>query len=155
MVRACLAQAGVLSGHGALITKPLRESTMKPYEITEDIFIVGGPDISDRRDGCVYLINLGDLVLIDSGAGWSADSIINNIRILTHDPKKLTTLLLTHCHIDHIGGAPEIRRRLGARIFIHNLDAPALENGDPGLDSCNMVSDRVPADQGGCEAEFH
>ncbi len=49
---------------------------MKPHEIIKGIFIVGGPEITDSRDGCVYLIDLGELVLIDSGAGWSADKII-------------------------------------------------------------------------------
>ena len=28
---------------------------MKPYEIIKDIYIVGGPDITDGRDGCIYL----------------------------------------------------------------------------------------------------
>ena len=46
---------------------------MKQYEIIEDIFIVGGPEITDSRDGCVYLLHLGELVLIDTGAGWSVD----------------------------------------------------------------------------------
>jgi glyoxylase-like metal-dependent hydrolase (beta-lactamase superfamily II) len=117
---------------------------MKPYEIADDTFIVGGPDISDRRDGYVYLIDLGDLALIDSGAGWSVDTIINNINNLNLNTEKLTTLLLTHCHIDHIGGAPEIRKRLGARIFIHNLDAPALEQGDPVLTAASWYQKDFP-----------
>jgi hypothetical protein len=37
---------------------------MEPYEIIKDIYIVGGPEITDPRDGCVYLLNLGELVLI-------------------------------------------------------------------------------------------
>ena len=41
---------------------------MRPFEIMKDIFIIGGPDITDGRDGCVYLINLGELILIDTGA---------------------------------------------------------------------------------------
>ena len=36
---------------------------MKPSEITKDIFIVGGPEITDSRDGCIYLINLDELIL--------------------------------------------------------------------------------------------
>jgi hypothetical protein len=51
---------------------------MKPHEIIKDIFIVGGPDMTDGRDGCVYLLNLGELVLFDSGAGWSVDKIRDN-----------------------------------------------------------------------------
>jgi glyoxylase-like metal-dependent hydrolase (beta-lactamase superfamily II) len=77
----------------------------------KDIFIIGGPDITDSRDGCVYLINMGELILVDSGAGWSVDKIINNINELGLDPQKLGTILLTHCHIDHIGGAPDIRKK--------------------------------------------
>jgi hypothetical protein len=55
---------------------------MKPSEITKDIFIVGGPEITDGRDGCIYLINLGELILIDSGAGWS-DGQDGVLRILS------------------------------------------------------------------------
>jgi glyoxylase-like metal-dependent hydrolase (beta-lactamase superfamily II) len=110
---------------------------MKPYEIIKNIFIVGGPEITDSRDGCVYLINLEDLVLIDSGAGWSVDKIIHNINSLKLDPQKLGTILLTHCHIDHIGGAPDIRKRCGSKIYIHRLDAPPLEDGDPILTAAN------------------
>jgi glyoxylase-like metal-dependent hydrolase (beta-lactamase superfamily II) len=110
---------------------------VKPYELMKDIFIIGGPDITDSRDGCVYLIDMGELVLVDSGAGWSVDKIINNINELGLDPQKLGTILLTHCHIDHIGGAPDIRKRDGSKLSIHELDAPPLENGDPILTAAN------------------
>jgi glyoxylase-like metal-dependent hydrolase (beta-lactamase superfamily II) len=106
---------------------------MKISEIIKDIYIVGGPDITDGRDGCVYLLNLGELVLIDTGAGWSVDNIIGNIKKLELDPKNITNIILTHCHIDHIGGTPEIKKRFGSKIYIHNLDAPPLENGNPVL----------------------
>jgi len=91
---------------------------MKPYEIIKDIFIVGGPEITDSRDGCVYLLHLGELALIDSGAGWSVDKIIRNIESLGFDCKNLSKILLTHCHIDHIGGAPNLRKRFGSKVSI-------------------------------------
>lgn len=103
---------------------------MKPFEIIKDIFIVGGPEITDGRDGCIYLLNLGELVLFDTGAGWSVDHIIGNIKKLGLDPKNLTKIILTHCHIDHIGGVPEIKKRYGSKLYIHKLDAPPLETGD-------------------------
>jgi glyoxylase-like metal-dependent hydrolase (beta-lactamase superfamily II) len=103
---------------------------MKPQEIIKDLFIVGGPDITDPRDGCVYLINIGELILIDTGAGWSVNKIIQNIRSLGLDPQKITKILLTHCHIDHIGGAPELKKKFDTKIYIHQLDAPPLEKGD-------------------------
>ena len=117
---------------------------MKPFEIIKDIFILGGPEITDSRDGCVYLINLGDLVLIDSGAGWSVDKIINNMERLGLDSQTLKAILLTHCHIDHVGGAPEIRKRFGSQIYIHKLDAPPLENGDPILTAARWYQTTFP-----------
>ncbi len=104
---------------------------MKPYEIVQDIFIVGGPDLTDGRDGCVYLLNLDESILIDTGAGWSVEQIIGNIKRFGFDPKNLKKIILTHCHIDHIGGAPEIKNRFGSKLYIHQLDAPPLEKGDP------------------------
>ena len=117
---------------------------MKPFEIINDIFIVGGPDITDGRDGCVYLINLGELILIDTGAGWSVDKIINNIKMLEFDCKNLNKILLTHCHIDHIGGVPEIKKRFGSKIYIHKLDAPPLETGDQILTAASWYQTSFP-----------
>ena len=117
---------------------------MRPSEIVKDIFIVGGPDITDGRDGCVYLLSFGELALIDTGAGWSVDKIINNVQRLGLNCKDLSRILLTHCHIDHVGGAPEIKRRFGSKIYIHKLDAPPLENGDPILTAANWYQTTFP-----------
>ena len=117
---------------------------MKPYEIIKDIYIVGGPDITDSRDGCIYLINLGELILIDTGAGWSVEKIINNIKMLGFNSKNLSKILLTHCHIDHIGGMPEIKKRFGSKVYIHKLDAPPLETGDPILTAAKWYQTSFP-----------
>jgi glyoxylase-like metal-dependent hydrolase (beta-lactamase superfamily II) len=117
---------------------------VKPHEIIKDIFIVGGPDITDGRDGCVYLMNLGELILIDTGAGWSVERIINNVQSLGLNCKNLNKILLTHCHIDHIGGVPEIKKRFGSKIYIHKLDAPPLETGDQILTAASWYQTSFP-----------
>jgi metallo-beta-lactamase class B len=127
---------------------------MKPYEITKDIFIIGGPEITDGRDGCVYLISLEELILIDTGAGWSVDKIIKNINKLGFDRKDLRKILLTHCHIDHIGGVPEIKKKFGPKIYIHKLDAPPLENGDPILTAAEWYQTRFPPTQVDVKFDF-
>ncbi|NWG04032.1 MAG: MBL fold metallo-hydrolase [Syntrophaceae bacterium] len=117
---------------------------MNPHEIVKDVFIVGGPDITDGRDGCIYLIKLEELMLIDTGAGWSVDKIIGNIQKLGLDPKDLKKIILTHCHIDHIGGVPEMRKRFGVKIYIHKLDAPPLEAGDQVLTAASWYQTTFP-----------
>ena len=52
--------------------------------------------------------------------------------------------LLTHCHIDHIGGAPEIKKKFGSKLCIHKLDAPPLEIGDPVLTAAQWYQTIFP-----------
>lgn len=106
---------------------------MGPKEIVSDIYLVGSSDITDQKDCCIYLLDLEELVLVDAGAGMSVDAVVRNIKELGLDPDKLSTVVLTHCHIDHTGGAHEFKRRFNARIVIHSLDAAAVENGDKAL----------------------
>jgi glyoxylase-like metal-dependent hydrolase (beta-lactamase superfamily II) len=103
---------------------------MGPEEIVKGVYIVGSSDISDPKDCSVYLIDLGELILVDTGAGTGAEGIIGNIISLGLDPGRITTVILTHCHIDHVGGAHVFKGRYGSRIVMHELDAAAVERGD-------------------------
>lgn len=100
-------------------------------EIHDGIYLVGSSDITDARDCCIYLLNLGDeLVLIDAGAGSSVNSIVANIDRLGLKQTPLSTIVLTHCHIDHVGGAAALQQQFGAKIVMHERDAAPLEKGD-------------------------
>ncbi|HEY3275634.1 MAG TPA: MBL fold metallo-hydrolase [Syntrophorhabdaceae bacterium] len=103
---------------------------MKAKEVTEKVYIVGSSDLSDSRDCSVYLIDAGDLVLVDAGAGPGFDRIVSNIKNLGFDPGKISTLILTHCHIDHVGGAHFFKEKYGPQIVMHDLDARVVERGD-------------------------
>ncbi|MCX8110221.1 MAG: MBL fold metallo-hydrolase, partial [Syntrophorhabdaceae bacterium] len=113
---------------------------MKPTEIIKDVYIIGDSGMTDSKDCSVYLINLGELVMIDTGAGESVDKIIKNIEKLALKPDKLSTIVLTHCHIDHIGGAEELRRRYNARIIMHEKDAEVVERGDNKMTAAYWLS---------------
>jgi glyoxylase-like metal-dependent hydrolase (beta-lactamase superfamily II) len=102
----------------------------QPYKIFDDIYMVGGSDISHSMDCCVYLIDAGELVLIDSGAGKSTDRIIDNIKTLGFEPDKLSTVMVTHAHIDHIGALHDLKQKYGAKIIAHKGDAKAIVTGD-------------------------
>jgi glyoxylase-like metal-dependent hydrolase (beta-lactamase superfamily II) len=104
---------------------------MKTEEIVSGVYLIGGPNVTLADDAAVYLIDFaGDLVMIDAGAGRSSSQIIRNIEMLGLKPASLSHLILTHCHIDHIGSAPFFREKYGTKIVIHELDARAVETGD-------------------------
>lgn len=102
----------------------------KPFRVWQDVYAIGGADISHPYDCCVYLVASADeLVLIDSGAGESAELIVDNIESLGFDPRKLTIVLTTHAHIDHIGALAEFKKKYGVKVIAHELDALAIETG--------------------------
>jgi glyoxylase-like metal-dependent hydrolase (beta-lactamase superfamily II) len=96
----------------------------------DNLYLVGNSEISDPKDCAVYLLDLGELVLIDAGAGRSVDKIIAHIKQLGLEPAKISTIVLTHCHIDHVGGALEFKERFQSRLVMHTLDAEVVERGD-------------------------
>jgi glyoxylase-like metal-dependent hydrolase (beta-lactamase superfamily II) len=57
---------------------------------------------------------------------------------------RLKSIILTHCHIDHIGGVPEFRKRFEVKIYIHKLDAIPLEKGDPILTAATWYQTTFP-----------
>jgi glyoxylase-like metal-dependent hydrolase (beta-lactamase superfamily II) len=116
-----------------------------PEMIAEGIYLIGGPGISRSDDATVFIIDFTDnLVMIDAGAGGSSRILKKNIEDAGFDPKNISTLILTHCHIDHIGSAPWFRENFGCRIIIHDLDADAVERGDPVRTAANWYDTTFP-----------
>lgn len=113
--------------------------------VWDGIWLVGGPDVTRSDDATVFVVDFhGELVMIDSGAGGSSKTLQRNIEEAGLDPKAISTLILTHCHIDHIGSAPFFRDRFGCRILIHELDAEAIEAGDPVRTAANWYETDFP-----------
>lgn len=61
------------------------------------------------------------MYLVDLGG--DADYLMNFLKL---NKLKLTKILLTHGHFDHIGGVEEVRRLTGAEVFIHLNDSEML-----------------------------
>lgn len=101
----------------------------EPFRIWESVYIIGSAEISHPYDCCVYLIDIGELILIDSGSGRSFDRLVDNILTLGLAPEKISTVIVTHCHIDHIGSLARFKQKYGAKIIAHELDAEAIETG--------------------------
>ena len=103
-----------------------------PVRITDEVFQVGGPQLTAPQDAAIYLIKFdGHAALIDAGCGRANEALLHNIEAASVKPEDIGLLLITHCHFDHTGGAKWLRDRLGCTIVMHELDALYLEVGDP------------------------
>jgi len=113
--------------------------------IAEGIYMIGGPNVTRSEDAAAFVIDFsGELVMIDSGAGRSARMLVANIEEAGLDPARITHLILTHCHIDHIGAAPFFRSQYGCKLAAHELDAGAIEEGDPVMTAANWYETEFP-----------
>ncbi|MBR2282823.1 MAG: MBL fold metallo-hydrolase [Ruminococcus sp.] len=76
---------------------------------------------------------------------------------------RLTKILITHGHFDHIGGVEQVRQATDCEVYIHELDAPMLSSTDLSLHSRMSMNRFIPVtlytaitgdcylNDGGCE----
>src|SRR5246127_1765578 len=67
----------------------------------------------------------GEAVVIDPG-----DEVNRIYRRLSDHGLKLKQILITHAHIDHVGGAVKLKRLTGAPILLNANDLPLLKMMD-------------------------
>jgi metallo-beta-lactamase class B len=94
------------------------------FHIVGNVYYVGTYDLAS------YLIatDQGHL-LINTGVGSSVPMIQANVESLGFRFGDIRLLLATHGHWDHVGGMAAIKRMTGARMLMHEADAPVLEDG--------------------------
>ncbi len=100
--------------------------------IRDKVYQIGGSGLSKPSDCSIYLVKVSDSesVMIDCGAGESFEELIKNIKSIRLKPEGLKALILTHCHIDHIGAAAKFKKRYGCEIIAHARDLNAIEGRD-------------------------
>jgi hydroxyacylglutathione hydrolase len=75
-----------------------------------------------------YIIAEADLLLIDTGFRHKTKKILRYItQVLHREPSELKMIVVTHCHLDHIGNADQLRVVTGAKIAAHQEDAVFIE----------------------------
>jgi glyoxylase-like metal-dependent hydrolase (beta-lactamase superfamily II) len=100
-------------------------------KIVQNLWQVGGGDLTAPEDAAVYLVKSGDqAALFDAGCGTGHERLVENISSVLAVDTAVTYLFLTHCHFDHVGGAAALKEHYGCKIVAHQLDADYLEAGN-------------------------
>jgi hydroxyacylglutathione hydrolase len=94
-----------------------------------------------------------EAIVIDPG-----DDVSDIIAILDRHQLTVTMIVITHAHIDHIGGAEKLRAHTGAPVYMHEADKMLSDNlavqaswlgvetpKDPGIDKPAHEGDVIRA----------
>ena len=94
--------------------------------------------ISDPSyDANLFLVVSDETILIDTGTGLDPDGCVGALSKIL-DVKEISRILLTHRHIDHVGGAKAISEACNATLYASVGEAPALLAGDQVTTAANM-----------------
>lgn len=76
-----------------------------------------------------YLIDIGPLILIDTGYKGSEEKIIKYIESIGRSISEVDHILVTHHHPDHAGSLAALKERSNAKVIMHPDDAKLTDKG--------------------------
>ncbi len=82
------------------------------YEGTVGVYLVPGPG--------------GSFALVESGPGSTLDNLEAAIREAGFEPEGLSSVMVTHIHLDHAGAAGTLAKRYNAEVYVHENGAAHL-----------------------------
>jgi hydroxyacylglutathione hydrolase len=83
-----------------------------------------------ERSVNAFMVAGKDACLIDAGVEASAVSLLGMVRDARRSPGEVSTLILTHSHPDHMGGALAIRKATGCTVAAHPAERAWIEDTD-------------------------
>jgi glyoxylase-like metal-dependent hydrolase (beta-lactamase superfamily II) len=96
-------------------------------QVVPNVYLIEG-----LRGANVYLlVSAEQLALVDSGLAGDVDSIAAQLQEAGHAPSDLDTIILTHAHGDHTGGAAELAHLSGAQVLAHQDEIAYIEGNKP------------------------
>jgi glyoxylase-like metal-dependent hydrolase (beta-lactamase superfamily II) len=82
--------------------------------------------VPEMRGANAYLLMGETVTLVDAGMPGSEEAILGYMEGLGREPGDLGCIVITHCHLDHVGGLAALKARTGAQVVAHPGDASLI-----------------------------
>lgn len=88
-----------------------------------------------------YVDQGGPLMLVDTGDHGSEQALLDAIAASDIDLARITRIVLTHCHPDHVGNATMLKQATGAPVWAHPLERAQIAHFAKGLVVDHWIED--------------
>jgi metallo-beta-lactamase class B len=90
----------------------------EPVNVFDNLYYVG-----EKEYSAWAVVTSDGIIVLDTIWDYSADDeIVGGLKKLGFDPARIKYALVSHAHIDHIGGAKYLQEKFGARIIMSAAD---------------------------------
>lgn len=103
-------------------------------EITKNVYSIEGmthPDPRGKVFPYLFVEDKDNLTLIDPGFLSQLPMLEKYLQDIGYEIKNVKQIILTHVHVDHAQAANEVKRKSGARIYSHWIEARYLAHNPP------------------------
>jgi hydroxyacylglutathione hydrolase len=100
-------------------------------EIIEGVHRVDAASSNMAHSNVYLIINGRNLLVIDTGTPGNAKKIVAYIENLGRQPSEVSTILLTHYHMDHAGSVKDLKELTGAKVAASPEDAQYITGKQP------------------------
>lgn len=105
---------------------------MKPAPLRNVQEVIPGLYQVRTRGSRAYLAVDGkDITLIDTGNPGSGARILRAVEEIGRSPDDIKHIVITHYHLDHVGGLAELQEWVPAKTGVHLAEAPHVESDLP------------------------
>ncbi len=110
-------------------------------QISEHVYFI----MSRSMDSNITFIKSGDHeILIDAGTGLYTSNLDKDLQTRGSSIQSITDVVLTHSHIDHIGGIIPLIEAGSPKLYLHKAEAEPINQGDMSLTLGNTFGVDLP-----------
>ena len=128
--------SGIL--HGMAYPSPTRRpqwqerwEELKPAPFRNFVEVLPGLYQVRTRGSKAYLIVEDEITLVDTGSPGSGARILQAVEELGRSPEDIKHIVITHYHIDHVGGLAELQEWVPGKTGVHLAEAPHVTSDRP------------------------
>lgn len=100
-------------------------------EIVDGIHKVDEASANMAHSNVYLLVEENELIVIDTGTPRNAKKIVDYIQKIGQEPSNVSTIILTHYHMDHAGSVKELKDLTNAKVAVHAEDVDYVSGKKP------------------------